>query len=65
MAIDRTYESEATRFLRDLVAQKPALTEEQRKARAIWWDMQIDPEEARRQKESRVRQKAYVYQSEL
>jgi len=65
MAIDRTYESEATRFLRDLAAQKPALTEEQRKGRAIWWDKQIDPEEARRQKDSRVRQKAYVYQSEL
>ncbi len=65
MAINRTYESEATRFLRDLVTQKPELSEEQRKARAIWWDKKIDPEEARRQKESRVRQQAYVYQSEL
>lgn len=65
MAINRTYESEATRFLRDLSTQKPELTDDQRKGRAIWWDKQIDPDEARRQKDSKVRQKPYVYQSEL
>ena len=34
----RHYESEHTKFMRELMAQKPDLTEKQREARAIWWD---------------------------
>ena len=37
------YESDFTRFLRELKRQRPQLEEEQRKGRAIWWDKK--PEE--------------------
>jgi len=57
------YESDITRFLRELKQAKPHLEEEQRKGRAIWWDRPQDPETARRDLESRVRQSAYVYQT--
>ncbi len=57
------YESEITRFLRELKQTRPQLEEEQRKGRAIWWDRPQDAEQAARNKASRVRQQAYVYQT--
>ena len=39
----RNYVSDHTTFVRDLLAKKPALVDEQRKGRAIWWDKK--PEE--------------------
>jgi len=57
------YESDITRFLRELKQAKPHLEEEQRKGRAIWWDKPQDPDTTRRYRESRVRQSAYVYQT--
>ena len=56
------YESDVTRFLRELKQQKPHLSAEQQKGRAIWWDKPQDLETSRRNSESRVRQSAYVYQ---
>ena len=58
------YESDITRFLRELMQSRPHLEEEQRKGRAIWWDRPQDPETVRRQEASRVPQKPYVYQTE-
>jgi len=55
------YESDHTRFMRELFEKNPKLPEDQREARAIWWDKKLDPEERRRFKESSVQQKAYVY----
>ncbi len=55
------YESEITRFLRELVQARPQLAEARREARAIWWDRPQDPETTRRNRESRVPQTAYVY----
>ena len=65
------YVSEMTQFIRELHAQKPHLAEEQRKARARWWDRapdpaldpNLDPTERQRLVESRVRQQGYVYQT--
>lgn len=57
------YESEITRFLRELKQARPHLEDEQRKGRAIWWDRPQDPEQVARNKASRVRQQAYVYQT--
>ncbi len=65
------YVSEMTQFIRELHAQKPHLAEEQRKARARWWDRaadpaldpNLDPAERQRLAESRVRQQGYVYQT--
>jgi len=57
------YESEHTRFMRELFAKKPQLAEEQQRGRALLWDRPPQsPDERRRAAESRVKQKAYPYQ---
>lgn len=55
------YESDHTKFMRELLEKNPELAEKQKEARAIWWDKKLDKEENRRFKESKVPQKAYVY----
>ena len=55
------YESEATRFLRDLLEQHPELRELRRRNRATWWDRPQDPQEQRERDAARVPQDAYVY----
>ncbi|HEY4371865.1 MAG TPA: DUF3460 family protein [Burkholderiales bacterium] len=59
------YESEHTRFMRELFEKKPALAEEQKKGRAIWWDHEQDPEQDQRNAQSHVKQSAYVYQTKV
>jgi hypothetical protein len=59
------YESEHTRFMRELFQKKPELAEEQRKGRAIWWDKDQDPETLKRNAQSRVAQTPYVYQTKV
>ena len=59
------YESEFTKFMREFKQQRPELEAEQRKSRAIWWDHQQDLETLKRDKESRVKQQAYVYQNKV
>ena len=61
----KSYESEFTRFVRELKQQRPQLEAEQRKSRAIWWDHKQDLEALERAKESRVKQQAYVYQNKV
>jgi hypothetical protein len=59
----RHYESEHTRFIRDMKERKPQLEQEQRKSRAIWWDkLPKDLAETKKMDEGRVPQPAYVYQ---
>ena len=60
-----SYESEFTKFMRELKQQRPELEAEQGKSRAIWWDRQQDLETARRNRESRVKQQPYVYQNKV
>jgi hypothetical protein len=55
------YESDITKFLRDLKKNNPQIEAEQRKGRAIWWDKPQDLDTSARQIESNVPQKAYVY----
>ncbi|GAA4416324.1 DUF3460 family protein [Quisquiliibacterium transsilvanicum] len=57
------YESDITRFLRELKGERPQLEAEQRKGRAIWWDRPQDLEAQQRDKASRVPQQPYVYQT--
>jgi len=60
-----SYVSEVTRFITELKQTNPTLDAEQLAGRARLWDKQkIDLDEMRRQQQSRVKQKAYVYQSE-
>jgi hypothetical protein len=55
------YESDITKFLRDLKKNNPHIEAEQRIGRAIWWDKPQDPDTSARQLESKVPQKGYVY----
>jgi len=57
------YESEITKFLRDLMAKSPDLERKQQEGRAIYWDKQLDSDELRRWNESNVPQQGYVYQT--
>ena len=38
MLPSRHYESDHTRFMRELLPERPDLIEKQREGRAIWWD---------------------------
>ena len=60
MKIDK-YESETTTFIRDLLNKKPELKEEQKKARAMWWDKTLDLKELKRRREAEVERTSYVY----
>ncbi len=58
------YVSEISHFIADLKKKDPALEEKQRAGRARLWDKApIDLEARQRTLESRVKQKAYVYQT--
>ena len=56
-----SYESEHTKFMRELFMQNPQLPEQQKEARAIWWDKTLDKEQRKHFKESEAPQKPYVY----
>ncbi|MEO8738166.1 MAG: DUF3460 family protein [Casimicrobiaceae bacterium] len=62
MLPSRHYVSEHTKFIRELLAQKPELVEKQREGRAIWWDKtpRALADEAKRDA-GRVPQSGYVY----
>lgn len=61
----RHYVSEHTRFMRELMAQRPELAQQQQQGRALWWDkLPRDLSLQREMDEGRVPQAAYVYQNE-
>ena len=62
MLPSRHYVSEHTRFIRELLAAKPQIVEQQREGRAIWWDKtpRALAEEATMDT-GRVPQSGYVY----
>jgi Protein of unknown function (DUF3460) len=60
MKIDK-YESDTTTFIRDLLNKKPELKDDQKKARAMWWDKTLDLKELKRQREAKVERTSYVY----
>jgi Protein of unknown function (DUF3460) len=59
-----SYESEITRFIAELKARQPDLERKQREGRAIWWDKELDRDELERQRQARVPQQGYVYQTQ-
>jgi hypothetical protein len=60
------YESDHTKFIKDLKAKTPGMDERQQQGRSLLWDKApTSLEEQRRQAESRIRQQAYVYQSKV
>ena len=60
------YESEHTKFIKELKAKTPGMEERQQAGRALLWDKApITLEEQRRVAESRLRQQAYPYQTKV
>ena len=59
------YESDITRFLRELKQKNPDIERGQREGRAIFWDKNIDADLYKRYEASDVPQPAYVYGSQL
>jgi hypothetical protein len=62
MLPSRHYESDHTKFMRELLRKHPDMVEKQREGRAIWWDKTpraLADESAMDQ--GRVAQTAYVY----
>jgi hypothetical protein len=57
------YESDLTRFIRELKGKQPEIERRQREGRAIWWDAELDAEQLKRWQESKVPQQPYVYQT--
>ena len=55
------YESDFTRFMRELMDKHPELTELQKKNRATWWDKKQDLDQQKRFDESRAPVNGYVY----
>ncbi len=59
--IAMVYESEATRFLRDLLDKHPELRELRSRNRATWWDRPQDMETRSEREAAKVPQGDYVY----
>jgi hypothetical protein len=57
------YKSDATQFLDQLKTLKPALEAEQLKGRSLLWDKVIDRLALKGFRSAKVKQKAYVYQT--
>ena len=55
------YESDATRFIREVLAKNPQIVEQRRKNRATWWDRPQDLETWRERAQATVAQPGYVY----
>jgi hypothetical protein len=55
------YESDITRFLRDLVAEHPEIEDSQREGRSLFWDRTVDFEALEREERSEVAWKGYPY----
>ena len=55
------YESDITRFIRDLREKNPQIAEQQKKNRATWWDRPQDLQTNRERAAASVPQPGYVY----
>ena len=59
------YESDITKFIRELHAKRPALADEQKKGRALLWDRTLDRHALEEYSEASVPQQPYVYQTKV
>lgn len=60
------YESEHTKFIKELKEKNPGMEERQQAGRALLWDKApLSLDEQRRISESRIRQQAYPYQTKV
>jgi len=59
------YRSDTTEFINALKQQNPALSRQQVAGRALLWDKVVDEEVWQDLRAARVRQKPYVYQTDI
>ncbi len=60
------YESDHTKFIKELKEKNPGMDERQAAGRALLWDRSpLSLDEQRRIDESRLRQQAYPYQTKV
>jgi hypothetical protein len=55
------YESEITKFVRDMLEESPQLKTLQKQNRATWWDKTLDADELKRNEISEAPKAAYAY----
>ncbi|MCE2723245.1 MAG: DUF3460 family protein [Burkholderiales bacterium] len=55
------YESDVTKFVRELLEKQPELKELQKKNRATWWDKKLDPDLLRSNAVSEAPKAPYAY----
>lgn len=59
--MDYSYESDHTKFIRELLEKNPSLQQKRQDVRNMWWEKKLNKEEQKRFKESSVPMKPYVY----
>lgn len=57
------YESDHTKFIRELMKKKPELAAKQQEGRNIWWEKDINRELYQGFADAKVPQSPYVYQN--
>jgi hypothetical protein len=55
------YESDVTKFIRDLLDKNPEMRVEQKENRATWWDKKLDLEQIKRNEQSEAPKQPYAY----
>jgi hypothetical protein len=55
------YESDHTKWMREMMARNPEWAEDQKKGRALWWDKKIDLQQQVRYQQSKEANKSYPY----
>ena len=55
------YESDITKFVRDMLEKDPALKELQKNNRATWWDKRLDLNELKAQEQAEAPKAPYAY----
>lgn len=61
----KPYRSDVTDFIATLKQRDPRLEERQREGRALLWDRPQDAQAAAEQRDARVPQQPYVYQTKV
>jgi pyocin large subunit-like protein len=55
------YESDHTKWMREMMAKNPEWAADQKVGRAIWWDKKIDLNEQGRYQQAKEPNKSYPY----
>lgn len=55
------YESDVTRFLRELLEKHPELKDLQKKNRATWWEKKLDLDQLKHYERSQAPKQPYAY----